>query len=112
MALVRPLSLHPDHLGPVSHFIQACLAREVAARHSCLPVLACHTPSWPARFLIVPVQRCACAWQPPQVLRMLEKRYGWQPMMEDGRIIGVALDGQSVTLEPGRWRHTALWACC
>ncbi len=36
-----------------------------------------------------------------QVLRKLESRFGWQPIVEDGRIIGVALDGQSVTLEPG-----------
>lgn len=28
-------------------------------------------------------------------------RFGWTPIMEDGRIIGVAYDGQSVTLEPG-----------
>lgn len=36
-----------------------------------------------------------------KLLRQLESRFGWQPIMEDGRIIGVALDGQSVTLEPG-----------
>lgn len=36
-----------------------------------------------------------------QVLRKLESRFGWQPIVEDGRIIGVLLDGQSVTLEPG-----------
>jgi glutamate--cysteine ligase len=36
-----------------------------------------------------------------KVLRSLESRFGWSPIMEDGRIIGVALDGQTVTLEPG-----------
>lgn len=36
-----------------------------------------------------------------KVLRKLESRFGWIPMMEDGKIIGVQLDGQSVTLEPG-----------
>ena len=36
-----------------------------------------------------------------KVLRRLEDRFGWEPMMEAGRIIGVSLDGQSVTLEPG-----------
>lgn len=35
------------------------------------------------------------------VLHGLESRFGWQPMIEDGKIIGVQLDGQSVTLEPG-----------
>ncbi|KAL6759220.1 gamma-glutamylcysteine synthetase [Haematococcus lacustris] len=36
-----------------------------------------------------------------KVLRRLESRFGWKPMLEDGRIIGVALDRQTVTLEPG-----------
>ena len=36
-----------------------------------------------------------------QVLRSLESRFGWKPIMEEGKIIGVALDGQTVTLEPG-----------
>ena len=36
-----------------------------------------------------------------QMLRKLESRFGWQPMIEAGNIIGVQLDGQSVTLEPG-----------
>lgn len=36
-----------------------------------------------------------------QVLQRLNSRFGWQPMMEAGKIIGVALDGQTVTLEPG-----------
>ncbi|CAD7699360.1 unnamed protein product [Ostreobium quekettii] len=35
------------------------------------------------------------------VLRSLERRFGWQPIMEGDNIIGVKLDGQSVTLEPG-----------
>ncbi|KAG1676811.1 hypothetical protein FOA52_010320 [Chlamydomonas sp. UWO 241] len=35
------------------------------------------------------------------VLRKLESRFGWTPMIEGGRIIGVAQDGQTVTLEPG-----------
>ncbi len=35
------------------------------------------------------------------VLRKLESRFGWEPMMEGGKIIGVTYDGQSVTLEPG-----------
>jgi len=32
----------------------------------------------------------------------LVSRFGWKPMEEEGRIIGVTMDGQSVTLEPGR----------
>ncbi|MEW5305396.1 MAG: hypothetical protein WDW36_007938 [Sanguina aurantia] len=36
-----------------------------------------------------------------QVLRKLQSRYGWNPIMEGEFIIGVQLDGQSVTLEPG-----------
>ncbi|KAG2435053.1 hypothetical protein HYH02_012050 [Chlamydomonas schloesseri] len=36
-----------------------------------------------------------------QLLRKLEARFGWEPIMEDGRIIGVQMEGQSVTLEPG-----------
>lgn len=36
-----------------------------------------------------------------QVLRKLQSRFGWNPIMEGGYIIGVELDGQSVTLEPG-----------
>ena len=36
-----------------------------------------------------------------QVLRKLESRFGWQPIIEEGNIIGVLMDGQSVTLEPG-----------
>eukprot|EP00983_Pelagomonas_calceolata_P002426 81908-Pelagomonas_calceolata.AAC.3 len=35
---------------------------------------------------------------PPQ---SLVSRFGWKPMEEEGRIIGVSLDGQSVTIEPG-----------
>lgn len=35
------------------------------------------------------------------VLRKLESRFGWTPMIEAGRIIGVTYEGQSVTLEPG-----------
>eukprot|EP00195_Chlamydomonas_chlamydogama_P012078 CAMPEP_0202896458 /NCGR_PEP_ID=MMETSP1392-20130828/5462_1 /ASSEMBLY_ACC=CAM_ASM_000868 /TAXON_ID=225041 /ORGANISM="Chlamydomonas chlamydogama, Strain SAG 11-48b" /LENGTH=492 /DNA_ID=CAMNT_0049581827 /DNA_START=127 /DNA_END=1605 /DNA_ORIENTATION=- len=35
------------------------------------------------------------------VLRKLESRFGWQPIMEGPYIIGVTQEGQSVTLEPG-----------
>jgi glutamate--cysteine ligase len=35
------------------------------------------------------------------VFEKLEQRYGWQPIVEAGRTIGVQMDGQSVTLEPG-----------
>ena len=35
------------------------------------------------------------------VFEKLEARYGWQPIVEAGRTIGVQMDGQSVTLEPG-----------
>ncbi|KAG2485639.1 hypothetical protein HYH03_015611 [Edaphochlamys debaryana] len=35
------------------------------------------------------------------LLRKLESRFGWVPILEEGRIIGVQQDGQSVTLEPG-----------
>lgn len=36
-----------------------------------------------------------------KLLQRLHNRFGWEPMMEAGKIIGVTLDGQSVTLEPG-----------
>jgi glutamate--cysteine ligase len=35
------------------------------------------------------------------VLRNLESKYGWNPIMEGQNIIGVTYQGQSVTLEPG-----------
>lgn len=35
------------------------------------------------------------------VLRGLERRFDWKPIMEGEHIIGVKLNGQSVTLEPG-----------
>lgn len=35
------------------------------------------------------------------ILEALESRFGWEPIMEQDNIIGVKLDGQSVTLEPG-----------
>lgn len=36
-----------------------------------------------------------------KVLERLVSRFGWNPMMEGGKIIGCKKDGQSVTLEPG-----------
>mmetsp|Transcript_12177 Transcript_12177/g.38562 ORF Transcript_12177/g.38562 Transcript_12177/m.38562 type:complete len:535 (+) Transcript_12177:94-1698(+) len=36
-----------------------------------------------------------------ELLEELQKRFGWKPMMENGNIIGLLQDGQSVTLEPG-----------
>ena len=35
------------------------------------------------------------------ILEGIKDRYGWDPIMEDGNIIGLRLNGQSVTLEPG-----------
>eukprot|EP00882_Tetradesmus_deserticola_P017863 GHRQ01019161.1.p1 GENE.GHRQ01019161.1~~GHRQ01019161.1.p1 ORF type:complete len:471 (+),score=122.78 GHRQ01019161.1:97-1509(+) len=35
------------------------------------------------------------------VFQRLQSRFGWEPMVEAGLTIGVKLDGQSVTLEPG-----------
>ena len=35
------------------------------------------------------------------LLTGLVQRHGWQPLKEEGRIIGAELDGQSVTIEPG-----------
>ena len=35
------------------------------------------------------------------LLRGIQERFGWQPIIEDGNIIGLLQDGQSVTLEPG-----------
>nr|QPT54862.1 gamma-glutamylcysteine synthetase [Scenedesmus acutus] len=35
------------------------------------------------------------------VFERLQSRFGWEPMTEAGLTIGVKLDGQSVTLEPG-----------
>lgn len=36
-----------------------------------------------------------------QVFVKLQSRFGWKPIMEGDLIIGVEMDGQSVTLEPG-----------
>ncbi len=36
-----------------------------------------------------------------QVFSKLTERFGWQPMKEGELVIGVQMDGQSVTLEPG-----------
>ena len=36
-----------------------------------------------------------------QLLEGLASRFGWEPIMEGDLIIGVQMDGQSVTLEPG-----------
>lgn len=36
-----------------------------------------------------------------QVFDKLQERFGWEPMMEGDLTIGVKMDGQSVTLEPG-----------
>ncbi len=36
-----------------------------------------------------------------QMLRRLAERFGWEPLMEEGKIIGVSMDKQTVTLEPG-----------
>jgi hypothetical protein len=35
------------------------------------------------------------------LLTRIQDRFGWQPIIEDGNIIGLTQDGQSVTLEPG-----------
>jgi hypothetical protein len=35
------------------------------------------------------------------LLRGIQERFGWQPIIENGNIIGLLQDGQSVTLEPG-----------
>jgi glutamate--cysteine ligase len=35
------------------------------------------------------------------VFEKLQSRFGWQPIKEGPLTIGVKLDGQSVTLEPG-----------
>src|SRR3989475_521093 len=35
------------------------------------------------------------------VLRVLAERYGWEPKEEDGRVVALAREGASVTLEPG-----------
>ena len=35
------------------------------------------------------------------LLTGIQERFGWQPIIEGGNIIGLTLDGQSVTLEPG-----------
>jgi len=39
----------------------------------------------------------------PSVRKMLEglQRFGWQPMIEEGDLIGLLRDGASITLEPG-----------
>jgi len=36
-----------------------------------------------------------------QLLETIQERFGWEPIMEKGNIIGLKQDGQSVTLEPG-----------
>eukprot|EP01025_Chloroclados_australasicus_P056624 TRINITY_DN7034_c1_g3_i2.p2 TRINITY_DN7034_c1_g3~~TRINITY_DN7034_c1_g3_i2.p2 ORF type:complete len:477 (-),score=37.72 TRINITY_DN7034_c1_g3_i2:318-1748(-) len=35
------------------------------------------------------------------VFEKFQSRFGWEPIMEQGQPIGVKMDGQSVTLEPG-----------
>jgi glutamate--cysteine ligase len=35
------------------------------------------------------------------LLTRIQERFGWQPIVEEGKIIGLTQDGQSVTLEPG-----------
>src|SRR5256712_13010962 len=35
------------------------------------------------------------------VLRVLAERYGWEPKEEDGRVVALAREGASITLEPG-----------
>src|SRR5439155_1607620 len=35
------------------------------------------------------------------VLRGLAERYGWEPKEEDGRVVALAREGASITLEPG-----------
>lgn len=35
------------------------------------------------------------------LLTRISDRFGWDPILEDGKIIGLKQDGQSVTLEPG-----------
>ncbi|VAV87125.1 Glutamate--cysteine ligase [hydrothermal vent metagenome] len=39
----------------------------------------------------------------PSIRKMLDgmQRFGWQPMMEEGYLIGLLRDGASITLEPG-----------
>ena len=39
--------------------------------------------------------------QTRDVLRALEQRFDWEPIMEGDYIIGVRFNGQSVSLEPG-----------
>jgi glutamate--cysteine ligase len=36
-----------------------------------------------------------------ELLRRIADRFGWEPIVEDGSIIGLKQGGQSVTLEPG-----------
>jgi hypothetical protein len=36
-----------------------------------------------------------------QLLTQIQERFGWQPIVEGGNIIGLTQGGQSVTLEPG-----------
>ena len=40
---------------------------------------------------------------PQGIAKMFEgmERFGWQPILEDGKAIAMAMDGQSITLEPG-----------
>lgn len=35
------------------------------------------------------------------LLKSLISRFGWEPLTEEGNVIGAKIDGQSVTLEPG-----------
>ncbi|KAI3430867.1 hypothetical protein D9Q98_009276 [Chlorella vulgaris] len=35
------------------------------------------------------------------LLTRIQERFGWKPIIEEGKIIGLTQDGQSVTLEPG-----------
>lgn len=55
-------------------------------------------------YCIHPPYAPACRMDYQQISRVFDKldeRFGWQPMKEGDLTIGVKMDGQSVTLEPG-----------
>ena len=56
---------------------------------------ACPTPSFPS------LNSHSHSHFHLQLLRGLESKYGWEPILEGDKIIGVVHEGKSVTLEPG-----------
>ena len=98
---------------------QACLRLQPSQLKPCLPATSTNIPGLPP--VVQPPRDCCCRIgteheklgyrmadtkrptheQIAALLRGIQERFGWQPIIENGNIIGLLQDGQSVTLEPG-----------